>query len=113
MRPIKFRAWCEMYRVMLYDLNSLHLIHGELKDPDNTYEFMQFTGLLDIEEKEIFDGDILTIEQFKFYVSYDEGCFVVQENPKTEMYFAVSNINKFSIIIGNIHETPELLEHKN
>ena len=118
MRQIKFRFWNKKHKLYeyRYDLNN----EGELSDPceggcysledQDNFIIQQFTGLLDKNDTEIYEGDILQIEHFSFYVTYDEGCFIVKEFKPTEMNFALSNMNKFSVIVGNIHENTELLE---
>lgn len=105
MLPIKFRAWCELDKVMVYDLNSPRLHHGELKD--EIYEFMQFTGLHDRNGKEIYQGDI-----FKRPYSYDE-LYLVDDVMNLGFYVYEFGWESNDIeVIGNIHENQELLESK-
>ena len=119
MRQIKFRVWNGISFEDGWHINQKGNLCGwnhsgcdEITNESDLH-IMQFTGLHDKNGKEIFESDILKIENFQFYVSFDQGCFVVQENPKSEMYFSLSNINTFSEIIGSIHENPELLESNN
>lgn len=76
----------------------------------------QFTGLLDKNEKEIYEGDIVCGKMFydrdaepeKIVgtVVFQDGAFQLNiDDMNVEHYFELE-------IIGNIHENPELLEKK-
>ena len=72
----------------------------------------QYTGLTDKNGDKIFDSDvvdILTENEEVGVVTYDEGCFYVKADG-----FSVdfrNNINGNDLlIIGNIHDNPELLK---
>ena len=71
---------------------------------------MQFTGLLDCEGREIWEGDLIRSvdERHAWEVVYDDACFWVQTNARMiELY----EYHSFDIkVIGNKWETPELLD---
>ena len=117
-RPIKFREWDKLSRRMLHTV-TLQQLMDEILDVGSTHswhmgalELMQFTGLLDIDGKEIYEGDIVsrpgteTNEVIVEVVSFEEGKFV----GVSEKYDTSYLNNNYGEIIGNIYENPELLE---
>lgn len=81
--------------------------------PDR-YELMQYTGLLDKNGKEIFEGDILMNKGKKLFsykplvVEFFNGAFEAKLNDNT--YYRLNHCTHNSEVIGNIYENPELLK---
>ncbi|HNP95974.1 MAG TPA: YopX family protein [Cyclobacteriaceae bacterium] len=67
-RKIKFKAWNQEERLLLR-LNAINCNKGELFKKDHI--LLQFTGLLDKEEEEIYDMDVLLIYSEKFLVFWN------------------------------------------
>jgi len=131
MRPIKFRAWDkqekEMGKVMYLNLSEYSTDHIlKTKSHPNFYNqtsenvvFMQFTGLLDKNGIEIFEGDIVKlIIQHQSIVNNSSLEIEISQVEFSPSYFrlrgsilgAGSLISENIEIIGNIYETPELLK---
>lgn len=145
MRPIKFRAWdgkkmvygvlaggnTECPNVCEYDMDAVWWWH------EPPIAIMQFTGLLDRDGKEIYEGDLLLIDSelvnFVTGIKTGKRCQYIKEVLWSEKHWGwayriVKNIENYPgtlghisggyinfgnpIVIGNIYQNPELLEEK-
>jgi hypothetical protein len=111
MRVIKFRAWHSKGKgEMLYGTNRSVFSWQEEGQP---ITIMQFTGLLDRNGKEIYEGDILKLEPLHFIEEDAEQVGVVEFDNKRGAFNIIGQIqvhpNSNWEIIGNIFENPELL----
>lgn len=125
----KFRVWLpdpdveRMLRVkaLIFEDGKTRCVCGYAYDfylEDEDAILMQSTGLLDKDNKEIFDGDILVIETkdglVKVIVFWDNehALFMVESKTYNEKVALAELIEDSSpiTIIGNIHENSALLE---
>jgi uncharacterized phage protein (TIGR01671 family) len=125
MREIKFRCWNGITNQMVCEpmiRADYEFSLSEYMNTDRGWQWMQFTGLHDKNGKEIYEGDIVSLTLIEdaglghktdalasvcwdtddtgFYYDTDCGTF-----PHAKPWFA-DNV----IIIGNIHESPDLLK---
>ena len=125
MREIKFRAWSSGRKEMAevesihFKGNAVYLISKYLRlvaNLDET-ELMQFTGQKDMNGKEVFEEDILKLENGDFgIVQYNNlNCNYYIQLINYHFNVAIDFKKVFSYqskveIIGNKYENPELLE---
>lgn len=125
MREIKFRAWSSGRKEMTevesihFKGNAVYLISKHLRlvaNLDET-ELMQFTGQKDMNGKEVFEEDILKLENRDFgIVQYNNlNCNYYIQLINYHFNVAIDFKKVFSYqskveIIGNKYENPELLE---
>jgi uncharacterized phage protein (TIGR01671 family) len=101
MREIKLRAWAKDERVM-------HPKWEKLDDENGQYILMQFTGMTDVNEKEIWEGDIIFYDVGNLPVYFDDGMFCYK-NIDGDVCGLCAFIAHGVEVIGNIYEHPELL----
>lgn len=151
MREIKFRAWDKEYEKMTYfddedyeyepplvfrldqvfkkDSNYDDYEDFEYNDITNKVEIMQYVGLKDENDKEIYEGDILKINddirrtydlEYIMYIEFREGAFYL--NSEKEKKWTLLRCLPALVdiegkvrgrVIGNIFEDKELLNETN
>ena len=117
MRLIKFRAWSSKTNKMIddiyhWDSEGYAGIIPQTPDLVKSLTPMQFTGLLDKNGVEIYEGDIV-MNAYRQVVEY--GSHQGVEGGKHDEYIGYNlnpNNMQFTEVIGNIYENPELLEIK-
>ena len=124
MREIKFRCWDRFkQRWSNYKINDSTVYfmdkntgvwYGSYNKRYKDFNLMQYTGLKDKNNKEIYEGDIVKLRNnhgIGVVKYYDEwGAFVVEYIKPRPLAVLGMNYYKEDIeIIGNIYENPELL----
>lgn len=118
MRTIKFRAWDKENKKWVGDIDSFFngmLFNRKIDSVgidfwSNLFELSQFTGLLDKNGTEIYEGDILQSDDEKRIVVYVAPSFELQL-PDTKAFAWDLWDGVKEEIIGNIYENPELLSN--
>lgn len=140
-REIKFRAWDKENKAMRYGAEQAYNGHWQMNDiqyfgqliNNPKYELMQFTGLLDKNGKEIYEGDVIggtsylygyelkNGRQFDYFGVVEWGaqadvglCWMVSNKQGSWELRQTVHRNDIDYctgeIIGNIYENPEMLE---
>ena len=129
MREIKFRAWLKedkkMENVKTMDFTDKTIRCLKKNEFINAYllrrvsfddvELMQYTGVKDKNGKEIYEGDIVILndaeEENRCIVKYKYGSYILVDGDLRE---DLSNVEaKFLEVVGNIYENKNLLEENN
>ena len=127
MRDIKFRVWDNNLKVLYtpeMDKEEKNLWRISANGGDFTHSYddgilMQYTGLKDKNGKEIYEGDLIHVEEYysgdiriKAYngvVEFDDGAFCINSIHANEELNEATIYNYQIEIIGNIYKNPELL----
>ena len=132
MREIKFRAWKEEGKDMIYSHrgNFVMEFDGECSFVEWGHNYfkpmpdlilMQFTGKKDKKGKEIYEGDVLRVKEHPDFPAWGRVGFVFWDNKEQSYFYGVEDgwsdllctpYEKQLEVIGNIYENPELLEEQ-
>jgi hypothetical protein len=120
MRDIKFRAWdkvCECYLGASFEIHSIGCVSYKGAWIPRSVDIEQFTGLLDSNGVEIYEGDIILSEHDgSVVVEWSEraakfGVHVLRHHTYSiEKKPKLRAIPRDGIVIGNVHQNSELLK---
>lgn len=119
MRKIKFRVWDIVWNKMRDEKDLWDIPYNEIfiNTPDQRpLNIMQYTGLKDKNGKEIYEGDVLRIEDIIVKTVFEDGTFKFYGYNGEELVviplYAVTHregdLNFDYEVIGNIYENQEL-----
>lgn len=131
---IKFRAWDKEKEIYFYNVQDAYdTLSGFVKYDDGEdaeydedcfgsflnnkqYDVEQFTGLIDVNGKDIYGGDIVK-SSYKYaqpkisqIIMENGNNYIAGEDLATGNEMLVSDHVEEIEVIGNVHENPELLE---
>ena len=129
-REIKFRAWLKeekkIVNVETIDFTDKSIQYLEKSEIINAYllrrvsfddvELMQYTGIKDKNGKEVYEGDIVILndaeEENRCVVKYKYGSYILIDGDLREDLSNVES-DKFLEVVGNIYENKNLMEENN
>lgn len=117
MREIKFRAWEQSTNTMFTKLAYVTMSGGGLalepkEIPLISPILMQFTGLKDKNDVEIYEGDIVVFNGIKWVCRWSDNHarFYFSTNLHKLLDFSCLEAAEDFEVIGNIYQNPELLK---
>ncbi|MDQ4121671.1 MAG: YopX family protein [Acidobacteriota bacterium] len=120
-REIKFRAFSTKSGMWTWEkLTQGHPLSCLYSHPDGSWNVMQFTGLKDKNGVEIYEGDVLRMENYHGEIFIDDvqfrdGAFQVEVRDAEYDLTVIGWLDELDIkaeVIGNIYENAELLKTK-
>lgn len=116
-RIIKFRAWIKLCNQMFYPkvfiFDNGYIIFDDSLRLLRTYCFMQFTGLHDKKRNEIYEGDVVKVDNDPYVITvckWHNGSFILEDNAGGHWTRQLLHQRDRLEVIGNIYQHKHLLK---
>ena len=110
MREIKFRAF-ETTQKRMWNWEELKdFFYLDKIIESKEFIVMEYTGLKDNHDREIYEGDVLSSQGDIGVVVFENGCFCLKFNDGEVMPLSKLQVWVYYCKAGNIYENPELLK---
>lgn len=115
MREIKFRYWCSQRKKMFIEPMDSYYTGDYFGD--ERFTPLQYAGFKDKNNQEIFEGDIVKLTEFVDIRGEKTETYICKVDYRGLGFNITNNVFSFKSweqieVIGNIFETPHLLETK-
>jgi len=116
MNQIKFRIYSTSTKRWYFsdDPESTMTVKDLQEGNSGTWKVMQFTGLKDKNGKEIYNGDIFSVQNwgtnFEIVWETDAGAWRLRSLDENKGMMGLGCLSELIEIIGNIYDNPELLK---
>jgi hypothetical protein len=114
-REIKFRAFTRRWGMVYPENHDYEIyVHAQavwkMGCDEEGVELMQFTGLQDYKNNDLYEGDIVLLDAVeKLEIVYYEGAFMLESEDGCDLKY-LGPINCCCELIGNVFENKELLQ---
>jgi hypothetical protein len=121
-RVIKFRAWDKEEKVMISAddfclSDEFEPLSDLIEMSQEHFVLMQYTGLNDVSNDEIYEGDIVEYHTYtgtgNLLVAWISSMFALKDKDNSVRFPLYPNDCEKINIVGNIYENPELMEKNN
>jgi uncharacterized phage protein (TIGR01671 family) len=118
---LKFRVWDKLTKSFIfpdkgYQGHFVITLNGKFQNLQNgsggdECVVQQYTGFTDMNDKEIYEGDILYLEDNEEYFQvYWSGDGWIKLSSSSKQEYTMDDYSDAMYIVGNIFETPKLLK---
>jgi uncharacterized phage protein (TIGR01671 family) len=118
---LKFRVWDKLTKSFIfpdkgYQGHFVITLNGKFQNLQNgsggdESVVQQYTGFTDMNDKEIYEGDILYLEDNEEYFQvYWSGDGWIKLSSSSKQEYTMDDYSDAMYIVGNIFETPKLLK---
>lgn len=104
---------CKFSKLELLSLDGEHTVRRVIGEACDIYDLLEYIGRKDCTGQEIFECDILAVDDSRGSIKYERGYFYFDD--WCDGWTSIEDIypERFARVLGNVYENPELLSEAN